>query len=77
MTAAPADDSAGQQQSTLSATVLLARLDEIRKLHDECLAAEEACAANVADDDARALRDKLKVQLAALAICTQSTQAST
>lgn len=71
------NDLTGQQQSMSSATLLLARLDEIRKLHDEHLAAEEACAANVADNYARALRDRLKQPLTALAIGTQSTQAST
>lgn len=70
------DASTDQQQLMSPTRALMARLNQIRTLQDEYLAAEDTCAANPADDAARALRDKLKSQLAALVIGEQSTQAS-
>ena len=54
----------------------MARVEEIRRLHDEHIAADEACASNAADEDTRALRDRLAQQLAVLALWPQPAQKS-
>ena len=53
-----------------------ARVEEIRRLHDEHIAADEACADDAADDDTRALRDRLAQQLTVLAIWIQPVHKS-
>ena len=74
------DVSPDQPQLQSPTTTLMARLGQIRRLHDEYLAAEEVCKANPADEDARALRDelwiKLKSRLIALSVGDLPTQAS-
>ena len=54
---------------------IMSRVEAMRKLRDECIIAEQACADN-ADVATRLRRDRLLQQLTALTLGSQSTSVS-
>ena len=57
-----------QNHSEPSTSSIIARIVDMRKLHDEYMEAEQVCAERVDDEDAKKIRDRLFKKLAEFAL---------
>ena len=57
-----------QNHSEPSTSSIIARIVDMRKLHDECMEAEQVCAERVDDEDAKKIRDRPFKKLAEFAL---------
>ena len=61
-------DKSQQNHSEPSTSSVIARIVDMRKLHDEYMEAEQVCAERVDDEDAKKIRDRLFKKLAEFAL---------
>ena len=70
------NDGARQQHSEMAVGNAIARVEHMRKLHDQYIAAEQACKSSMDDSSLQVARDRIFAELSAAAFNAESAMSA-